>query len=237
MEHIKQLLSNEWMRGVLILLLGITIGVVFYPTKKIEEKITQKYEQQISSLKEEHQKETQKITETYAASLKQTTVKLAEAEKKVYSLSVQIKDLRSKQKIAKFKIVRPDGTLEEKEFIETKIEESSKVITQIQEEFKTKIAQIEQKWSDIHRQRAVDLKKEFDRKESEYQKKIVSLEKEKMVATNGQRFGLEVGILTDKNYYGHGIMDLWGPTFIGVHGQFGPNNRNTQMGVGIGLRF
>jgi hypothetical protein len=219
------------------LLLGVTIGVLFYPTKRVEEKLTQKYEQQISALKQEHQLETQKLTENYNLSLKEASIRLEETQKKVSSLTVQIKELKSNQKTAKFKIVRPDGTIEEKEFTETQTEESSKVISQIQEEFKTKVTQIEQKWSDIHRQRVTEIKKEFDRKESEYKNTIATLEKEKKVTTNDKRFGLEVGIMTDKNYYGHGTMDVWGPTFIGVHGQFGQNNQNNQMGVGIGIRF
>jgi uncharacterized membrane-anchored protein YhcB (DUF1043 family) len=58
MEKIKALIQNEWTRGILVLLLGVTIGVLFYPTKRVEEKLTQKYEQQISALKQEHQLET-----------------------------------------------------------------------------------------------------------------------------------------------------------------------------------
>lgn len=56
METLKELMKNELFRGALILLLGVTIGVIFYPSKQIEEKVSQKYEQQIISLRERFSK-------------------------------------------------------------------------------------------------------------------------------------------------------------------------------------
>jgi hypothetical protein len=236
MKKINELLKNEVFRSFLILIVGVTIGILFYPSKRIEEKISQKYEKQVSLLKEEHKKEIENLTEKYSASLKQTLVKLEESEKRVSHLLIDIRDLKSKQKVAKFKIVRPDGTIEEKEFTETETSESSKVITQIQEEFKTKIAQIEQKWADIHKQRVLELKRDFEKKQSEYESTIASLKKEKKETVNEKRFGLEIGLLNNKNYYGHGTMDLWGPMFIGLHGEMGQIN-NSQFGIGVGIRF
>lgn len=234
----NKILENPVARYTLVLLLGVTIGAIFYPTKKIEEKITSKYEQQISSLKEEHSKEMSKVTEEYKEQLKTSSTRLEETERKVQTLTIQIRDLKTKQKTAKYKIVRPDGTIEEKEFTESETEESTKLISQIQEEFKTKVAQIEEKWSDIHRQRVSEIKKDFDKKETEYQKTIASLEKEKKVTVNEKRFGIEAGIMSDKNYYGHATMDLWGPVFIGVHGTVGAkDNTDNSLGAGIGLRF
>lgn len=39
----------------------------------------------------------------------------------------------------------------------------------------------------------------------------------------------------DKNYYGHATADLWGPVFLGVHGQI--NKTDSKLGAGIGVRF
>jgi chromosome segregation ATPase len=232
-----KLLENQLVRYALVLLGGITIGALFYPTKKIEEKISQKYEQQISKMKEEHAKEISSTKEEYSSQVKNVTTRLEESEKRVSTLTVQVRDLKTKQKTARYKIVRPDGTIEEKEFTESESEESTKIITQIQEEFKTKVSQIEEKWSDIHKARVTELKKEFDKKETEYQHTIATLEKSKKTSINEKSFGLEAGMMTNKNYYGHATMDLWGPVFVGIHGEIGQNNDGNSMGAGIGLRF
>lgn len=234
----KDALKNEYIRGGLILLIGITIGVLFYPTKRIEEKMTQKHQQEISILKEQHSKETQDIVEKYAASLKENKELRAESELKISKLTSEIKTLQSKQKTATYKLVKPDGTIEERTFTESEVNESSKVVTKIQEEFKTKIEQIETKYATIHAERVASLKRDFDSKESEYKKTIDELQKSKTVSVNEKRFGIEAGITNEKNYYGHATMDVWGPTFIGVHGQVGANgNDANNMGIGLGLRF
>ena len=46
------LANSPVLRYVLIFVAGLAIGAVFYPTKKVEEKLSQKYEQQISQLNE-----------------------------------------------------------------------------------------------------------------------------------------------------------------------------------------
>lgn len=230
------LLKNEYVRGVLVLLVGVTIGVVFYPTKRIEEKLTQKHQEEITLLKESHSKEVQDITEKYASSLKENKELHIQSEQKITKLTNEVKTLKSKQKIATYKLIKPDGTIEERTFSETEIDESSKVVTSIQEEFKQKIDQIETKWSDIHKERVTKIQKNFDAKETEYKKTIDELTKSRTVSVNEKRFGLEAGMMSNKDYYGHATADLWGPVFIGVHGELGSNNDN-KLGAGIGLRF
>ena len=232
------LLSKEWFRLTGMLLIGITIGVIFYPTKRIEEKLTQKHQEEISSLKEQHLKEDVKRQEEYLKIISEAKHLQVESEKKVTKLSEEIKTLQSKQKTAYYKIVRPDGTIEIKKFTESEVNESSKVVTKIQEEFKQKIDQIENKYASIHSQRVTELKKEFDSKESEYKKTIDELQKSKTVSVNEKKFGIEAGITNQKNYYGHATMDVWGPVFVGVHGQVGANGDNANnLGIGLGLRF
>jgi uncharacterized membrane-anchored protein YhcB (DUF1043 family) len=234
--NFTELLSKEWFRLTGMLLIGITIGAIFYPTKRIEEKITQKYEQEIASLKEVHSKESQDLIEKYASSLKENKELHVQTEQKISQLTSEIKTLQSKQKTAYYKLIKPDGTIEIKKFSESEVNESSKVVTQIQQEFKTKVDQIETKWSEIHKKRVAKLQKDFDSKESSYQKTIEELTKSKTTSVNEKRFGLEAGMMSNKNYYGHATADLWGPVFIGVHGEVGNNNDN-KLGAGIGLRF
>jgi uncharacterized membrane-anchored protein YhcB (DUF1043 family) len=230
-----ELLQKEWIRYVLVLLVGITVGAVFYPTKTIEEKLTYKYEQEISKQKETYEKSISDITEKYAESLKENKELHIESEKKISKLTSEVRDLKSKQKTAYYKLIKPDGTIEIKKFSESEVTESTKVVTQIQEEFKTKIDQIETKWSEIHKERVSKLQKEFASKETEYQKTIEELQKSKKVTVNEKHSSIEAGMMTDKSYYGHVTTDLWGPVFIGVHGEKSEND--TRVGAGVGIRF
>lgn len=232
----QDLLQKEWFRLLGVLLIGITIGVVFYPTKRIEEKMTQKHQEEISILKEAHSKEVKEINDKYVAVVQENKELHVEAERKITKLQEEVKTLQSKQKTATYRLVKPDGTIEERIFTESEVNESSKVVTQIQEEFKVKIDQIETKWSTIHQERVAKIQKDFDSKETDYKKTIDELTKSKVTSINEKRFGLEAGIMSNKNYYGHATMDVWGPTFVGVQGELGPNNDN-KLGIGLGLRF
>ena len=49
-----KLLEKQWVRYILVLIAGIAIGAIFYPTKHIEEELFQKFEQEQSSLKEQN---------------------------------------------------------------------------------------------------------------------------------------------------------------------------------------
>lgn len=235
--NFKQLFSNEWFRLVGMLLIGITIGAIFYPTKHIEEKMTLKHQEEVLALKEQHSKEVSELNEKYTSSLQENKELHIVSEKKISKLTEEVKTLQSKQKTAYYKLVKPDGTVEIKKFTESEVNESTKAITSIQEEFKQKIDAIESKWSTIHQERVAKIQKDFDAKEVDYKHKIEELEKSKTVSVNEKRFGLEAGITNNKNYYGHATMDLWGPVFIGLHGEFAQDGSSNYAGAGVGLRF
>lgn len=233
----KLLLQNQLVRYALAILLGVTIGAIFYPTKRIEEKITQKFEQEISVLKEQHMKELRKTNEQYLALMNEKHEIQISLERKITVLTTEVRDLKMKQKTAYYKIVRPDGTIEVKRFSESEVNESTKVVTQIQEEFKLKIKEVEEKWSKIHSERVTILQREFESKESEYKHTIAELQKTKTTTINEKRFSIGVGMLSNNNYYGHAGMDLWGPIFFDVHGQMAKDSNTGIFGAGIGLRF
>lgn len=230
-----EFLKNEYVRYVLILLIGITVGVLFYPSKRIEEKLSLKYEQEISSLKESHSKEISSLTENYNASLKKTKELHTESEKKVSKLSEEVRTLQSKQKTAYFKLIKPDGTVEIKRFTENEVNESTKVISKIQEEFKTKVDQIETKWSEIHKEKVTKIQKEFESKEANYKKTIEDLQKSKITSINEKSHSIEFGVQSDKSYYGGVSMDVWGPFSLGVSSTIG--STPAVLGIGLGLKF
>jgi hypothetical protein len=229
-----EFLKNQYIRYILTLLVGITIGVVFYLSKRVEEKLSLKYEQEIASLKEAHSKETSNLNEKFIQISNETKSYKVEQELKVTKLTSEIKNLQSKQKTSYFKVIKPDGTIEIKKFTESEVNESSQVITQVQEEFKQKVESIEQKWSSLHKERVLKIENEFNSKESEYKKTIEELQKSKVTTTNQKRFSLEAGILSNKDYYGHVSMDIWGPIYIGIIAEHGINNL---LGIGTGMRF
>ena len=237
MEFVKNLLTKEWFRYVAVLLGGITIGALFYPTKHIEERVSMKYESEIKSLKEVHEKEVQESQDRFLKTAQDFRMYHDESERKISKLTTEVKTLQSKQKTAYYKLIKPDGTIEIKKFTESEVNESSKVVTEIQEEFNQKITSIENKWETIHKERVTKLAREFDSKEENYKKEISELKKEKITDINPKKFGVEAGILSNKDYYGHATMDLWGPIFVGVHGQMGASATSGLLGAGVGLRF
>ena len=137
--NLKDLLSKEWFRLVGVLLIGITLGAIFNPTKHIEERLTQKHQQEIATLREEHSKESQQLVEQYATSLKENRELYVTYESKVAKLTDEVKTLKAKQKTETYRLVKPDGTIEERTFSESEVDQSSRVVTQIQQEFKIKI--------------------------------------------------------------------------------------------------
>ena len=237
MIFLTELLKKEWIRYVLTLVAGVAIGAIFYPTKEIEERFTKKYSQEISSLKETHSKELTQVKDTLDATISHYNKTIAESEKKVTSLSRENKTLRSKKKTSYYKIIKPDGTIEIKKFSESEDSESSQVITQIQEEQKQKLIAIEIKYEEIHKKRVEEIKKEFDTKESSYKKTIEELESSKSISINKKKFGAEVGANTEKQYYVHGTGTLFGPVFVGIHGEANKEMDKKSIGLGVGINF
>lgn len=231
---IKVLLEKQSVRYVLCLLAGVSIGAIFYPTKTVEERVSKKYELEMSKMKEAYSTEKSSLREELTKLSGQYRSYKEQTDSKLVRNLEEIRDLKRKQKTSYYKIVRPDGTVEIKKFSETEVDESTKVVEKIQQEFKVKIADIENKWEQTHRRRVAELESSFKEREGSYQKRISELESTKTVTVNQKRFTLDVGALTTKNYYGHFTMDLWGPLVIGVHGQLGDSNA---FGAGIGIRF
>lgn len=235
LERTKEFIkSNSWVQFLLVLVAGIAIGAIFYPTKHIEERERQKHELETKILNETHAKELSQVRDTLDKVNQQSNEYRKEAEVRISKLTAENSTLKSKVKTAYYKVVRPDGTIEIKKFTESEVDESRQVITSIQQEFKEKIASIENRWETIHRERVTAITKEFNSKEENYKRQIDELERRKVVDVNKKSFGIEAGLMTNASYYGHASYDVFGPVFIGGHAQFGSQSG---LGAGIGLRF
>lgn len=234
-------LNNIWVRYILILFIGITVGAVFYPTKTIEEKTSMKYQQEIDTLNQQHSQEVKTLNDQINKQASDSKSYKEQSDKKINSLTTQITNLSSKQKTVHYKLIKPDGTIEERDYTENDIDKSSQTVTKVQEEFKQKIDSIEKKWSQIHETRVAQLQKEFDAKSATYQQTIESLQTSKTVTVNPKHFGVEGGVMTDRDYYVHANADLWGPVFVGLQSEFksGSSDADAQnrFGLGLGIRF
>src|SRR5574343_510581 len=118
MIKILELLKNEYVRYVLAGVLGITVGVIFYPTKNIEQKLETYYNQIIESNKQSHQKEITTLQEQLITGKSESKALHEEDYRQISKLTSEVKDLQSKQKTAYYKLIKPDGTIEIRKFSE-----------------------------------------------------------------------------------------------------------------------
>lgn len=228
--------NNQVGRALLCIFIGVVIGALFYPSKRIEERERQTYEEKLTKLTDEYQKETKQLQESVKTLESQKTEMRIELVKTVSKLTNEIKQLQASKKETYYKIVRPDGTIEIKKYTESEVNETSKVITQVQEEFKQKITEIQEQYKAIHQERVEILQRDYLKKEQEYKDTIATLEKSKVVEINAKKYGMEVGYLSNKDYYTHGTMDIFGPVFLGVQSQTNFLN-DFAIGGGVGLHF
>lgn len=228
-------LDKIWVRYVAILLVGVTIGAIFYPSKEvsIEEKL--KLQSEITKLKEE-KKQIKKdyenkinIKEEVSKQYKQQT------ESKLSSLKQENTSLKQKIKERTIKIIKPDGTVVEETIRESQTEVVSRVITEIREEFKQKIQSIENKWKSIHEKRVAKIRDNYVARLEEKDKKIKEYEMSKTVSINKRRFGVSLGYLGNNEYFSSVQYDMFGPMFLDLH--LGGNMDNVRAGIGIGVRF
>lgn len=231
---IKDIVEKAWFRHTVVLLIGISVGAIFYPTKRIEERVAEKYEEQIKTLKQKQEQETRALREEKENVSKELVNYKKETETKLNKNLEEIRDLKKKQKTSYFKIVKPDGTIEIRRFSESEETESTKIVEQIKQEFKEKLDSTEEKWKKIHEERVELLVHSFQEQESNYLSKIKELEKQKTISINAKKISIDAGLLSTKDYYGHATVDFWGPLVIGIHGQVGTQEA---FGAGIGIRF
>ncbi len=236
-QYIK---DNAWARYVILFMGGVAVGAIFYPSKTITEEEKSRYEERIVKLTETQEKLTKDFNEKLYK--KETENKRTEIElhSKISSLTTKVRDLKSKVKTSYYKLIKPDGTIEERRFTESEVNESTKVVTSIRKEFDLKISKIEKRWLTIHRERVVKLVKEFNEKKKVYEERIAELEKKREVKINERNTGFELGFLSSSNYYLHVSRDLFGPVFIGVHSQSNLGllaEPEFAIGGGVGLRF
>lgn len=238
---VKELVQKRWVQILLALFLGVTVGAVFYPTKTIEERVeketSKKYELKITELKEQHsekQSELQTKLEQEQGSLKSYKKDTTE---KITSLTRENRKLKESSKRKRFKLVKPDGTIVEKEYEETNREEVTSIVTEVRKEFNEKIAQTEQRWKKVYRERLVKIKEKVDTKianlKEEHRLEVEKLKKERIVKVNEKKLRVGGGYTTDKDVRVIGGYKLWGPFSI----ESGLDYREDDIEGFLGLGF
>jgi hypothetical protein len=226
--------ASKPLQFALVFLAGITVGVLFYPTKIIKDSLQKTYEAQITDLKQQHSQELSQTKSQYESQIQTLSQTNNQLNSKVTSLTNQVTNLKTHQKKTYIKIAHPDGTIEEKEVSEEDSSSEQEISQQVQQEYEqklqTQISQLQQ----VQQSTISSMQKEWDSKEQAYKTQISTLTQTHSEVINPKNFGIEAGIMTNKDYYGHITYDIWGPFLIGAHAEFGSTNA---AGVGLGLRF
>lgn len=241
-------LKNRYVQISAAFVIGGFLGYTFYPTKSIEERIrvevNEEYKSTLELYHSAYQSTNEKLQEQLTETEKSSKEFKEETNKKVNILTTENRQLKQKVKKRKFKLIKPDGTIIEREFEESDTQETSSVVTSIKEEFTRKVSQIESKWKKIHVDRIKALKTKFEeelkKKETKTVIKEKIVEKEKIVKVNEKKFRPEIGINNDKDIYLHGTYPLWGPFFLGGGVSGGGSLDKVEFGdvrVGVGIEF
>lgn len=241
----KKLLKNHTAQLVLALLLGGALGVLFYPSKQIEERVQLEERAEtalkISKLESLHASELANLTIKYSSEMKSKTQKEEELNVKISSLKTEVRSLKQKTTETSYKLVKPDGTIVEKKFKESELEETSEVVTEVRQEFNRKVKTIEDRWKKVFTERIIKIKKTFDKSLEEqkelHKEEIKKLKSEKITTVNPKHFGAEVGVDTSKDLYIHGSYDVYGPFFMGGHVGFEGYKVPNSAGIGLGVKF
>ena len=242
---ILQFLKNKWVQLVLAFVIGAGIGVIFYPSKTTE------FREKIHTLEE-----TVKIKETRLEenkdSLTEIAQKLVEERNsfkdfredtsiKIESLRTENSSLKRSAKRKKFRIVKPDGTIIEKEFEETSSEEVTSIVTEVRQEFDRKVRSIESKWKKLHKTRILKIRETYEKKLLEKDVEIRYVEKkverEKIVKVNEKKLRTDLGYSTDNKIYTHASYPLWGPIYVGGGFSSDVNMKEPEARIGVGISW
>lgn len=231
------MLKNKYVQITLALIIGGAIGAIFYPSKTITKEETYKYEQQIERLETEKKNLTSFYEKQITKEEKEHKEYKEEVTKKTESLREENFQLKQKVSEKRFKIVRPDGTIEEKWFKDSETDVVSSTVTKIKSEFTRKVIQIESKWKKIHEQRIKKIKESYDKRIASSESKRITATKKTKIEVNKRSFGLSLGYTSEQKYFSSIMYDVYGPFFLDLHLGATRDLTDKEAGIGIGMRF
>lgn len=238
-------LKNKWVQLLLVFVLGLAVGAIFYPSKEEEyKKKVSETSKRNTSLHKQLEERAEIISELSSRLEEQESTFLSfreESSAKIDTLRTENRQLRSSARRQTFKIVKPDGTIIEKELEESSSEEITSVVTEVREEFDRKVESIESKWKSIHKSRVEKLKEEYEKKlkEKKVETKVVekTVEKEKIVKVNERKLRTDLGYSSDNRFYLHATYPLFGPVFLGGGASSDKGFSDSEARLGIGMEW
>ena len=230
-------MQNKYVQLILTLAIGIGIGAIFYPSKTITKEEISTYKQKIERLENEKHK----IDIQYMYDLNKLEKENKQYEevtdRKVDSLRQENFKLKQKVSEKHFKIIKPDGTIEEQWFKDSETEVVASVVTEIKEEFTRKVKSIENRWKVTHEKRVKKIKQEYERKLSEALLTTSTHYTKTKTEINKRNFGISIGVSSRKDYVSSITYDVYGPFFIDVHIGASQEFNDQETGIGLGFRF
>jgi hypothetical protein len=226
--------ASKPLQFALVFIAGGAVAAIFYPTKQIKESLTKTFQSQISTLNQQHSSEISQMAQVSDQKIQDLTQTNSTLTSKVTELTSQVSDLKSHQQKNYTKVIHPDGTIEITASSEKDSDSSSDNTTDMQTTISQQVATATSKITQDYESKISTLQQQWDSKEQSYQSQISTLTQTKSVTTNPKNFTLDVGGITNGDYYGHVTYDVWGPFVLGLQGQFGTSSA---AGAGIGLKF
>jgi hypothetical protein len=218
----------------LVFIAGGAVAAIFYPTKQIKESLQKTFQQQITTVQQQDAQTLATQQASYQKLQQQYSDYQSSSNEKINELTNQVSNLKSHNKTTTFKIVHPDGTVEERDTTESDVDQTDSITQQVQAEWQQKVTDAVTTTTQQFQQQISTLQTQWSSKEQSYQSQIASLTQTKSVTTNPKNFTLDVGGITNGDYYGHVTYNVWGPFILGLQGQFGASSA---AGAGLGLRF
>lgn len=232
---VKEVASLRWVQIVGAFAAGALACTLLYPTKTITSKITKDYETKIQQIQEQHKIETTSL-QTKVDSLTQTNKSLTEKyESKISELKTQITNISSHKVEVHYKLTKPDGTIEERSYLETEDQASQTMISEMKAEYDRQLQQTESTYQKKSEELVAQTRAQYDLQISTLKTELSKYTNSSTVTVNAKKLGLEVGYNTDFRTYLHGTYDIWGPVFIGA--QIDKGIKSSGGGLGIGIRF
>lgn len=237
MEALKKLAQTTSFKIGMALIVGIAIGAIFYPKKEVTEETKVRIEelkQKEAEYKAKYEAEYQEKLKAVETQNKKLTESLTNKLEKTVQENSKLR-LQTEEQIVK--IIRPDGTIEEKTIRKSDTQKETQIVTTIKEEFTRKIEEIETRYKEVYAERLEKIKQDVESKLKEKDHKIAELESKKHTKINDGDTRLGVGMTNERDYYGLIERDIFGPIFM--HGLIEQDRQQNQLkgGIGIGLKF
>jgi len=232
---VKTFFGNRVVQLCSAFLAGMLLCTIVYPTKKIEERVQQEYQQIIDKKVQEQRDITINVARERDEISHKMTAMESSYQSQVSELSSKLKEMSSHKVATTHKVTHPDGSSEEWTTLESEDKTTETIISQIKADYEQQIKNTEIEVAQKKDVEITQTREKYETKITELTKTIAKLEEEKITTVNEKKFGVEVGVNTALRGYVHGSYDLWGPIFVG--GQVEANQTSMGAGVGLGLRF